>query len=344
MRVVLMSKRFERLQAARARAMERASRPTRAAASSVSARSGAATASTASEDDGCRRAPSRGSSSRRPDLHRGRDAPARWWEVPDASETDRRGDAPEAATREGGETANDGRCASRKKTKKTSQRSFSRPAPADDGTKRDDDDDDARSPAPPRARGRSIFFSSRHRRENLQKSRKRAARVLASRRGHRRAPARASQGEVRGGGVRLGAQPSRNARENGDVHKKHILRRSASGASPPAWRSRSAPRAAGETTASPSRPLVPRRGATGRGGAGTRERPRAFWGKARDASSRRRRLRQPPFPKTEYWSLCRALGAATRGTATGRASSRTGRVTANCARVCGVRSRRATET
>ena len=87
-----------------------------------------------------------------------------------------------------------------------------------------------------RAREGDRFFSSRHRRENLQKSRKRAARVLASRRGHRRAPARALT-EVRGGGVRLGAQPSRNARENGEVTKKTHSGGPRRGR-PPAWRSR----------------------------------------------------------------------------------------------------------
>ena len=74
-----------------------------------------------------------------------------------------------------------------------------------------------------RAREGDRFFSSRHRRENLQKSRKRAARVLASRRGHRRAPARASQGEVRGGGVRLGAQPSRKRARKRRRHKKNTF-------------------------------------------------------------------------------------------------------------------------
>ena len=201
-----------------------------------------------------------------------------------------------------------------------------------------------RSPAPPRARGRSIFFFPPQTREFAKEPQKSRARSRVPPRSPPRPRARVSRrGPRRRRPPRRAAIPKTRAK-TATSQKKHILRRSASGASPPAWRSRSAPRAAGETTASPSRPLVPRRGATGRGGAGTRERPRAFWGKARDASSRRRRLRQPPFPKTEYWSLCRALGAATRGTATGRASSRTGRATANCARVCGVRSRRATET
>ena len=291
MRVVLMSKRFERLQAARARAMERASRPTRAAASSVSARSGAATASTASEDDGCGRAPSRGSSSRRPDLHRGRDAPARWWEVPDASETDRRGDAPEAATREGGETARDRRCDSGKKKRVNGSRVRRPPMRKESATTTTT----TRAPAPPRARGRSIFPpQTRERAKEPQKSRARSRvpprspprpRARVSRRGprRRRPPRRA---------------PTKTHAKTAVSQKKQILRLSASGASPPAWRSRSAPRAAGETTASPSRNVtprgVPRRGATGRGGAGTRERPRAFWGKARDASLWRRRLRQPP--------------------------------------------------
>ena len=218
-RVVLMSKRFERLQAARARAMERASRPTRAAASSVSARSGAATASTASEDDGCRRASSRGSSSRRPDLHRGRDAPARWWEVPDASETDRRGDAPEAATREGGETANDRRCASRKKTKKTSQRSFSRPAPADDGTKRDDDDDDAFAGSAARARAIDFFLPATDARicKRAAKEPRAFSRPAAVTAAPPRARLKARSAAAASASAR--SHPE-NARENGDVVKK----------------------------------------------------------------------------------------------------------------------------
>ena len=218
-RVVLMSKRFERLQAARARAMERASRPTRAAASSVSARSGAATASTASEDDGCRRASSRGSSSRRPDLHRGRDAPARWWEVPDASETDRRGDAPEAATREGGETARDGRCASRKKTKKTSQRSISRPAPVDDGTKRDDDDDDAFAGSAARARAIDFFLPSTDARicKRAAKEPRAFSRPAAVTAAPPRARLKARSAAAASASAR--SHPE-NARENGDVVKK----------------------------------------------------------------------------------------------------------------------------
>ena len=222
-RVVLMSKRFERLQAARARAMERASRPTRAAASA--SRRGLAR---------------RPHPPRRKMMERTRALTRQLLPAPRPPPRTRRaravvggsgrvGDGPPGRRaggchEEGGETANDGRCASRKKTKKTSQRSFSRPAPADDGTKRDDDDDDAFAGSA--RRGRSIFFPPQTR--EFAKERKRAARVLASRRGHRRAP-RASQGEVRGGGVRLGAQPSRA--RNGDV-TKNILRRSASGASP----------------------------------------------------------------------------------------------------------------
>ena len=153
-----------------------------------------------------------------------------------------------------------------------------------------------RAPAPPRARGRSIFPpQTRERAKEPQKSRARSRvpprspprpRARVSRRGprRRRPPRRA---------------PTKTHAKTALSQKKQILRLSASGASPPAWRSRSAPRAAGETTASPSRNVtprgVPRRGATGRGGAGTRERPRAFWGKARDASRWRRRfLRQPP--------------------------------------------------
>ena len=212
-RVVLMSKRFERLQAARARAMERASRPTRAAASSVSARSGAPTTSTTSQDDVSRRAPSRGSSSRRPSHHRGRDAPARWWEVPDASETDRRGYAPEAATREGGETARDRRCESGKK--KTSQR-FSRPTAADEPPrKRDDDDDDACAGAGSAARARAIHFPAtdartRERATKEPRAFSRPAAVTA-------APPRARLKARSAAAASAAARADENARENGGL-------------------------------------------------------------------------------------------------------------------------------
>jgi len=216
-RVVLMSKRFERLQAARARAMERASRPTRAAASSVSARSGAPTTSTTSQDDVSRRAPSRGSSSRRPDLHRGRDAPARWWEVPDASETDRRGDAPEAATREGGETARDRRCDSGKK--KTSQR-FSRPTPADEERKRDDgddDDDDACAGSAARARAIHLLCATDARtREKAAKEPRAFSRPAAV----TAAPPRARLKARSAAAASASARADENARENGAVTKK----------------------------------------------------------------------------------------------------------------------------
>ena len=88
-RVELVSKRFERLQAARARAMERASRPPREAAAPMSVSSRAA--STAS------RATTPGSSRRADRPTDRRDAPARWWEAADASEPDRGGDEPPAA-------------------------------------------------------------------------------------------------------------------------------------------------------------------------------------------------------------------------------------------------------
>ena len=210
-RVVLMSKRFERLQAARARAMERASRPTRAAASSVSARSVAPT--TTSQDAVSRRAPSRGSSSRRPDLHRGRDAPARWWEVPDASETDRRGDAPEAATREGGETARDRRCDSGKK--KTSQR-FSRPTPADEERKRDDDDDDACAGSAARARAIHLPATDARTRERAAKEPRAFSRPAAV----TAAPPRARLKARSAAAASASARADENARENGAVTKK----------------------------------------------------------------------------------------------------------------------------
>ena len=93
MRVELVSKRFERLQAARARAMERASRPPREAAAPMSVSSRAA--STAS------RATTPGSSRRADRPTDRRDAPARWWEAADASGPDRGGDEPPAAAAAG---------------------------------------------------------------------------------------------------------------------------------------------------------------------------------------------------------------------------------------------------
>ena len=219
-------------------------------------------------------------------------APARWWEVPDASETDRRGDAPEAATRraERRRETVDARLGKRKKRVNGPSR-VRRPSMTERSATTTTT---TRSPAPPRQRERSIF-SSLHRRENLQRAAKeprafsRPAAVTAA------PPPRVSRrGPRRRRPPRRAAIPKRaRKRRRRKTHSPAVRVRGR----PPAWRSRSAPRAAGETTASPSRPLVPRRGATGRGGAGTRERPRAFWGKARDASSRRRRLRQPPFPK-----------------------------------------------
>jgi hypothetical protein len=88
-RVELVSKRFERLQAARARAMERASRPPREAAAPMSVSSRAASVAS--------RATTPGSSRRADRPTDRRDAPARWWEAVDESEPDRGGDEPPAA-------------------------------------------------------------------------------------------------------------------------------------------------------------------------------------------------------------------------------------------------------
>ena len=88
-RVELVSKRFERLQAARARAMERASRPPREAAAPMSVSSRAESIAS--------RATTPGSSRRADRPTDRRDAPARWWEAVDESEPDRGGDEPPAA-------------------------------------------------------------------------------------------------------------------------------------------------------------------------------------------------------------------------------------------------------
>ena len=96
-RVELVSKRFERLQAARARAMERASRPPREAAAPMSVSCRAASIASRATTPG---------SSRRADR---RDASARWWEAVDESEPDRGGDEfPAAAATEGLITVADG--------------------------------------------------------------------------------------------------------------------------------------------------------------------------------------------------------------------------------------------
>ena len=88
-RVELVSKRFERLQAARARAMERASRPPREAAAPMSVSCRAASIAS--------RATTPGSSRRADRPTDRRDAPARWWEAVDESEPNRGGDEPPAA-------------------------------------------------------------------------------------------------------------------------------------------------------------------------------------------------------------------------------------------------------
>lgn len=88
-RVELVSKRFERLQGARARAMERASRPPREAAAPMSVSSRAESIAS--------RATTPGSSRRADRPTDRRDAPARWWEAVDESEPDRGGDEPPAA-------------------------------------------------------------------------------------------------------------------------------------------------------------------------------------------------------------------------------------------------------
>ena len=153
-----------------------------------------------------------------------------------------------------------------------------------------------RPPIFTKRRGRSIFppqTRERFLRLLKKKSRKKKSRSRVPPRSPPRPRARVSRrGPRRRRPPRRAPIPKKKTRAKTAVSritkKKQSLSLSASGAFPRAWRSRSAPRAAGETSASPSRsvtprPLVPRRGATGRGGAGTRERLWAFWGKARDA-------------------------------------------------------------